>query len=99
MSIQISSPHCPISPAMRDHVMDSLSKLHKQHPPHMEDPTVRVVLEPAGHRQEATCSLHYKDRNTSYDIAKDNADLYTSIDQTFHALSASIQKQRSRMIR
>jgi ribosomal subunit interface protein len=92
MSIQISSPHFPITDAIRERVDLSIAKLNKIH---LNDYVLKVVLDKTSDHS-LKCGVHYVGHFGTIDSSDNSDDLYHSIDLAFKKLCSQIKKHREK---
>jgi ribosomal subunit interface protein len=92
MSIQISSPHFPITDAIRERVDLSVVKLNKIHP---NKYALKVVIDRTSDHS-LKCVAHYVGQFGTIDSSDNSEDLYHSIDLAFKKLCAQIKKHRAK---
>lgn len=91
MNLQLSGHHLPITPAIRDYVINKLDRINR-HFDHVIDVNVILTVEKLSQKCEASVHLSGKD----IFVEAEHADMYAAIDSLVDKLDRQILKHKEK---
>ena len=93
MHLDITGHHVEVTDALREHVMDRVSKI-EQHFDAISNVHLTLTVDKTGHKAEATVSV--KGRRIHAESTDDN--MYCAVDKLYEKLNRRIRKHKEKIL-
>ena len=95
-NLQVTARHMELTPAMKDHCHERLSRIHLEYP-HIIDAKFVLDAQEHGHRQAAELIL-YCSNNVTLEAKTETNDLYEAIDLTVAKIERQMREEKTRLM-